>query len=96
MTSAVQYPGPAYVPPMTTLRELRAALASLTKLGVPSELERFETDLEQTPLDQVPALAAHYRDYVLRNSSPEAVDALTMSTEQSAAELRRKIGEKRR
>ena len=96
MTSAVQYPGPAYVPPMTTLRELRAALAGLAKLGVPSELETFEADLEQTPLDQVPALAARYRDYVLRNSGTEAVDALTMSTEQSAAELRRKIAEGRR
>jgi hypothetical protein len=76
---------------MTTLGELRAALAGLTALGVPSELARFEEELAVTPLPEVEALADRYRDYVQRNSTPEAVHALTMTYAESADVLRRRL-----
>ncbi|MFC8453558.1 hypothetical protein [Kitasatospora sp. NPDC057223] len=92
MSTAAHQPEP-YTPAMGTLPELRAALAGLASLGLPDELAAFEDELARTPLDQVPALADRYRDYLRRNTSPEAVSALTITPAASAAELRRKIAE---
>ncbi|WP_143196861.1 hypothetical protein [Streptomyces sp. CB00455] len=62
-------------------------------MGIPTELDHFEAELAETPLDRVPELAERYRSYVLRNSSPDAVAALTMSSADTAAILRRKLAE---
>jgi hypothetical protein len=78
---------------MNTLLELRAALAGLSSLGIPTELESFEAELVGAPLDRVKELADRYRSYVLRNMTPAAVAALTMSSAESAAVLRRKVAE---
>ncbi|MFD9637724.1 hypothetical protein [Streptomyces violascens] len=93
MTAQSVHSGELYQPPMNTLPELRAALAGLSSLGIPTELESFEAELADTPLDQVKELADRYRAYVLRNTTPGAVAALTMSSAESAAVLRRKIAE---
>lgn len=95
MTTAA-HEGPQSPPPMGTLPELRAALAGLATLGVPTELERFEAELAKTSLDRVPELADRYRAYVQRNTSAEAVAALTMSNAQSAEVLRRRLAKARR
>ncbi|MEV5508173.1 hypothetical protein [Streptomyces orinoci] len=79
---------PPEVPP-----EVRSALAGLAQLGIPTKLDEFETALATTPPDQVEALAAQYRAYVRHATAPEAVAALTMPVDVSAAQLRRKMPE---
>ncbi|WP_436776607.1 hypothetical protein [Yinghuangia sp. YIM S09857] len=80
-----------HAPPMGTLAELRAALVGLSSLGLPTYLDKFEQELASTSLDQVPALAERYRSYVLRNTTSEAIAALTMSARDVDDVLRRKI-----
>ncbi|GAB2717761.1 hypothetical protein [Kitasatospora kifunensis] len=78
-------------PPMGTPREIRAALAGLATLNIPTELDTFEEEFADTPANEVEELFERYRGYVRRNTSPEAVRALTMSTAESEAIIRRKM-----
>ncbi|MER5352608.1 hypothetical protein ABT093_20025 [Kitasatospora sp. NPDC002551] len=89
MSTAAQHTAPT-PPPMDTLPQLRAALAGLSSLGIDTRLDRLEEDLATTRLDQVPALAERYRQYVRRNTTEQAVAALRMPVSASFAELREK------
>lgn len=90
-TQPVHSESEPYAPPMRTLRELRAALAGLATLNIPTELKAFETQLADTPLPEVEQLCERYRAYVRRNTSPEAIRALTMSAAESETIIRRKM-----
>ncbi|MEV7123739.1 hypothetical protein [Kitasatospora griseola] len=90
MSTAAHHAAPTE-PPMGTLRELRAALAGLAALGLPTRLDAFEAELQNTQLDQVPALAERYRQYVRRNTTGQAIAALRMPVSASTTELREKM-----
>ncbi|MFE3501957.1 hypothetical protein ACFXPX_04935 [Kitasatospora sp. NPDC059146] len=92
MSTAAQYADPT-PPPMTNVREVRAALAGLAALGVPTELDRFEQELDDVPLHEFEDFIQRYKTYVEENTTPEAVAALTMPVATSAAQLRRKLAE---
>ncbi|MFE5587327.1 hypothetical protein [Kitasatospora sp. NPDC056531] len=92
MSTAAQHPAPFELP-METVPQLRAALAGLASLGIETKLEEFEADLAKTPLHEYEALGDKYRTYVRNNTSPEAIEGLTMSAAESASQLRRKMEE---
>ncbi|MFH8387960.1 hypothetical protein ACH4E7_45030 [Kitasatospora sp. NPDC018058] len=94
-TAPGQGPAGGKAVPPEVQSKLRSALADLASLGVPTTLDEFEAALAAAAPDQVDALADRYRAYVQHATAPEAVAALTMPVEASAAQLRQKIPEDR-
>lgn len=77
-------------PPMSTLRELRAALAAW---GPPGDLEKFEEELASVSLDDLQAVRdviTAYRHRVVLRNNPEVVAHMAMSETEFAEVLRRK------
>ncbi|MEU6979608.1 hypothetical protein [Streptomyces sp. NPDC046371] len=95
MTAQPDYTGLAGpVPPMRTLAELRAALGVW---GFPGDLQRFEQELADADLDDlthVRGITQAYRHRVLLRCDPQAMAALTRSSEDVASELAQKLGER--
>ncbi|WP_405559505.1 hypothetical protein [Streptomyces sp. NBC_01180] len=78
-------------PAMGTLAELRTALATW---GFPGDLAEFERELDATDLDdlsRVREVVQAYRHRVLLRFDIEGAAALTRSTADVTAELRRKM-----
>lgn len=81
-------------PPMRTLAELRAAL---NVWGLPGDLDKFETELADTDLDdltKVREITQAYRHRVLLRCDPQAMAALMRSSEDVAFELGQKMMER--
>ncbi|MEU4729569.1 hypothetical protein [Streptomyces sp. NPDC023588] len=82
------------VPPMRTLAELRAALRVW---GFPEDLAHFERELSEADLDdlgKVREITQAYRHRVMLRCDPQAMAALTRSTEDVAFELGQKMAAK--
>nr|WP_202520789.1 hypothetical protein [Streptomyces sp. SID5614] len=78
---------------MRTLAELRAALRIW---GFPGDDMDFEKELAAADLDdltEVRAITQAYRHRVLLRCNPQAMDALTRSTEDVASELNQKMAD---
>nr|WP_223184735.1 hypothetical protein [Streptomyces sp. CBMA152] len=76
---------------MRTLAELRDALGSW---GFPGDLQAFEEELSAADLDnltRVREITQAYRHRVLLRYDAQGMAALARSTEDVAAELRRKL-----
>ncbi|MGA5198271.1 hypothetical protein [Streptomyces exfoliatus] len=94
MTAQPEYTGQTGpVPPMRTLAELREALATHGFLG---DRQQFDAELGAVDLDdltRVREITQAYRHRVLLRLDPDAAAAITRTTDDVAAELRRKLHE---
>ncbi|MFE5710609.1 hypothetical protein ACFQ7J_07260 [Streptomyces sp. NPDC056501] len=94
MTAQPDYTGPAgSVPPMRTLAELREALAAY---GFPGDRKEFDAELGAVDLDdltRVREITQAYRHRVLLRRDANATAAIARTTDDVAAELRRKLHE---
>lgn len=94
MTAQPEYTGQSGpVPSMRTLAELREAL---TAYGFPGDRQQFETELGAVDLDdltRVREITQAYRHRVLLRCDANAVAAIARTTDDVAAELRRKLHE---
>lgn len=92
MTAQPDYTGQAGpVPPMRTLAELREAL---TAHGFPGDRQQFDTELGAVDLDdltRVREITQAYRHRVLLRRDVDAAAAISRTTDDVAAELRRKL-----
>lgn len=94
MTAQPEHPGTSqFAPPMRTLAELREALSTW---GFPGDRQEFEAELDAIELDdltRVREITQAYRHRILLRYSAGAMTALTRSTEDVEAELRRRMAE---
>ncbi|MFL4910679.1 hypothetical protein ACJ6WF_48220 [Streptomyces sp. MMS24-I2-30] len=95
MTAQPDHPAdrPGFTPPMGTLAELRAALGVW---GFPGDLPQFEEELDALALDDLTSvrlLIQEYQHRVTLRCDPQAMAALTRSTEDVAFELGQKMAE---
>ncbi|EGJ72709.1 hypothetical protein STTU_p0096 (plasmid) [Streptomyces sp. Tu6071] len=80
-------------PPMRTFADLRAALR---RHGYPSDLDQFDRELAATDLDDlthVREITQAYRHRVLLHRDADAATAISRSSQDIEAELRRKMSE---
>jgi hypothetical protein len=78
---------------MRTLAELRTALSLYGFDGDPAAFERELAAADLDDLTAVRGIVQAYRHRVILRCTPEAMAALTRSTEDVAEELRHKMGD---
>ncbi|MFJ7280756.1 hypothetical protein [Kitasatospora sp. NPDC098663] len=91
MSTAPHTHAEPYIPPMGTLRELRAALSVW---GLPGDAQALERELDAVDLDDLGAVrevVQAFRHRVILRQNPEAMAAVMAPAEAVNEELRRKL-----